>query len=110
MTSSASTLVASAPAPRSSASRRPTPRTPRWPARPPSPAGAGAPLPAGLPPFPVGNAEQATWIDRYARFDERCRQHTGDLINHVATADTARDLDLLRRAVGDPVLNYVGLS
>src|SRR5436190_22209991 len=31
-------------------------------------------------------------------------------MRHVATADTARDLDLFRRAVGDRRLNYDGIS
>lgn len=32
------------------------------------------------------------------------------VVNHLATVDTARDLDLLRRAVGDEQVSFVGLS
>jgi pimeloyl-ACP methyl ester carboxylesterase len=32
------------------------------------------------------------------------------VLYHDSTADVARDMDLLRRAVGDPVLNFLGLS
>jgi pimeloyl-ACP methyl ester carboxylesterase len=64
-------------------------------------------LPQG---FPVGEAETSAWIRRYARFGQLCAQRNGDLLEHVSTADTARDLDLLRRAVGDPQLNYLGTS
>ena len=32
------------------------------------------------------------------------------LLRHVSTADTARDLNLLRRDLGQPKLNYWGLS
>ena len=34
----------------------------------------------------------------------------GDLLDHISTGDTARDLDALRKAVGDRLLTYVGLS
>ena len=66
---------------------------------------------AGLPEgFPVGWAEQRAWISRYARFGLRCAESNGDLLAHVSTADTAKDLDLLRQAVGDPQLNFLGIS
>jgi pimeloyl-ACP methyl ester carboxylesterase len=35
---------------------------------------------------------------------------SGDLLSHISTADTARDLEVLRKAVGDRTLTYVGLS
>jgi pimeloyl-ACP methyl ester carboxylesterase len=66
---------------------------------------------AGVPEgFPVGRAEQRAWIDTYARFGQLCAQRNGDLLAHVSTVDTARDLDLLRQAVGDPQLTYRGVS
>jgi pimeloyl-ACP methyl ester carboxylesterase len=39
-----------------------------------------------------------------------CAQRGGPLLAHDSTADVARDMDVLRQAVGDPVLNYWGLS
>ena len=39
-----------------------------------------------------------------------CKQVSGDLLTHISTADTARDLDWLRQAVGDEQLTYIGLS
>jgi pimeloyl-ACP methyl ester carboxylesterase len=60
--------------------------------------------------FPVGRRETAAWIDVYDRFAARCARRVGELLRHVSTADTARDLDLLRRAVGEPALNYLGVS
>ena len=32
------------------------------------------------------------------------------IIDHMSTANVARDLDLLKQAVGDPKLNYIGYS
>jgi pimeloyl-ACP methyl ester carboxylesterase len=60
--------------------------------------------------FPVGARQTATFERVYARFDARCARTAGRLLDHVATADVARDMNLLRRAVGAPRLNYVGLS
>ena len=35
---------------------------------------------------------------------------SGSLLAHISTEDTVRDLDYLRQVVGDPQLNYRGLS
>jgi len=60
--------------------------------------------------FPVGRAQQLAYIRTWSGFGGRCAQRNGALLDHVTTADTARDLDLLRQAVGDPVMNYLGVS
>ncbi|WP_063018896.1 alpha/beta hydrolase [Nocardia niwae] len=39
-----------------------------------------------------------------------CAAHGGALLGHLTTVDAARDLDLLRRAVGDDQLTYEGGS
>ena len=46
----------------------------------------------------------------WAAFDAQCARSAGSLLDHDTTADVARDMNLLREAVGDPVLNYVGSS
>jgi pimeloyl-ACP methyl ester carboxylesterase len=60
--------------------------------------------------FPVGAAEESAWIERYESYGRICEQRDGDLLAHVSTADTARDMDLLRQAVGAPDLTYLGVS
>lgn len=65
---------------------------------------------AALPPFPVGARQDAAWEQTYARFDALCAQRNGALLDHDTTADVARDMNLLRQAVGAPRLNYIGLS
>ena len=60
--------------------------------------------------FPVGNAEMGKWIQRYRALGRRCERRSGGLLRHVSTTDTARDLNLLRRAVGDRRLSYLGVS
>ncbi|GAA4606226.1 alpha/beta hydrolase [Actinoallomurus liliacearum] len=66
---------------------------------------AGAPI-----GFPVGARETSAWVRTWSRFTARCAKPGDALLQHVSTADVARDMDLLRQAVGDPTLNYVGLS
>jgi pimeloyl-ACP methyl ester carboxylesterase len=65
---------------------------------------------AKLPPFPVGAREDAAWVRTWAGFETRCAGLGGPLLGHDTTADVARDLNLLREAVGAPTLNYIGLS
>lgn len=65
---------------------------------------------AGLPPFPVGARQDAAWERTWARFDALCARKNGSLLDHVTTTDTARDLNLLRQAVGARKLNYLGVS
>jgi pimeloyl-ACP methyl ester carboxylesterase len=67
---------------------------------------------AVLPPmaFPVTRAEERIWIRSDRALARACAQRGGVILDHMATADVARDMDLLRRAVGDDKLNYVGYS
>lgn len=43
-------------------------------------------------------------------FGEACSENTGELLAHVDTVSTVRDLDMLREIVGDAQLNYLGYS
>jgi len=43
-------------------------------------------------------------------FVDDCEQRHGDLLPYLGTEDVARDMDLVRQAVGDDELTYVGLS
>jgi pimeloyl-ACP methyl ester carboxylesterase len=67
---------------------------------------------AGIPSdfFPVGSAEKHAWIRRYAQFGQLCEQRNRNLLAHVSTAESAKDLDLLCQAVNAPQLNYLGVS
>lgn len=65
---------------------------------------------AGTPLFPVGSEQDLAWEKTAARFDALCAAHGGSLIAHDSTADVAGDMNLLRQALGDPVLNYLGQS
>ncbi|MEU0373376.1 alpha/beta hydrolase [Streptomyces sp. NPDC006283] len=60
--------------------------------------------------FPVGEKERTAYIAAYKDLTRRCEQRDPELLRHVSTADTARDLDRLRQAVGEPQLTYQGIS
>jgi pimeloyl-ACP methyl ester carboxylesterase len=63
-----------------------------------------------LPPFPVTPDEIAQVASASKDLGRLCRQRNGDLLDHVSTANVARDMDLLRRAVGDSKLTFAGYS
>jgi pimeloyl-ACP methyl ester carboxylesterase len=67
---------------------------------------------AVLPPFrfPVTAAEERTWVEADRAVARACAARGGPILDHMATADVARDLDLLRQAVRDSGLSYAGLS
>ncbi|MEU3909794.1 MULTISPECIES: alpha/beta hydrolase [unclassified Streptomyces] len=43
-------------------------------------------------------------------YTQACRRNSGKVLPHVGTADTARDMDLMRQVLGDAKLNYFGIS
>ncbi|MEO3874518.1 alpha/beta hydrolase [Nonomuraea sp. B12E4] len=50
-------------------------------------------------------------VDRMAKeFARACERDSGKVLPHVGTVQAAKDLDLLRAALGDDELNYFGLS
>ena len=51
--------------------------------------------------------ELFAWSDDLA---DRCERNAGPILNHASSANAARDLELLRRATGDTMLTYHGLS
>lgn len=46
---------------------------------------------------------------RYA-FADACKAKYGDTLQHYSTANTARDMDMIRMAMGDEKIRYVGVS
>jgi pimeloyl-ACP methyl ester carboxylesterase len=43
-------------------------------------------------------------------FGEACQENTGELLEHISTIESARDMDVLRAALGDEQLQYYGAS
>lgn len=63
-----------------------------------------------LDPEPDDAAEQADLDAAAAAVAAECGERDGDLLPHVGTADVARDMEAIRRALGEEPLNYVGFS
>jgi pimeloyl-ACP methyl ester carboxylesterase len=61
-------------------------------------------------PFPVTPAEERALRESDDQLAAACSDHGGAILDHMSTADVARDMDLLRGALGDEKLNYLGLS
>lgn len=61
-------------------------------------------------PFPVTEDEQALWEESDRELADACDQRGRRILDHMTTADVARDLDVLRAAVGDERLHYLGMS
>jgi pimeloyl-ACP methyl ester carboxylesterase len=59
---------------------------------------------------PDDAAEETAFFDDAASFGAGCERAAGKLLSHVSTTDTARDMDLIRRAVGDRKMHYFGIS
>jgi pimeloyl-ACP methyl ester carboxylesterase len=60
--------------------------------------------------IPTTRAASERFRRKTAALARRCGRVSGWLLPHISTADTARDLDHLRRLVGEERLTYVGLS
>ncbi|ADB31363.1 TAP domain protein [Kribbella flavida DSM 17836] len=64
----------------------------------------------GVPPFPLTPAETAAYTRSNLKLAAGCLTTSPDRLKHYSTANVARDLDVLRRAVGDDKLSYAGYS
>jgi pimeloyl-ACP methyl ester carboxylesterase len=61
-------------------------------------------------PTPDTPAELASLLDGERTFADGCQRRNAELLPHLGTENVARDLDMLRAALGDAKLTYVGFS
>ncbi|WP_395483481.1 alpha/beta hydrolase [Streptomyces sp. KHY 26] len=59
---------------------------------------------------PDDRAEEDAAVAADEKFARACGAHSARLLRHVSTVEVARDMDVLRAALGDAKLNYVGAS
>jgi pimeloyl-ACP methyl ester carboxylesterase len=64
----------------------------------------------GTDPTPDDAVEEQDFAATSASFARSCGQKAGPLLAHVSTEDVARDLDVLRAALGEEKLAYLGKS
>jgi pimeloyl-ACP methyl ester carboxylesterase len=61
-------------------------------------------------PVPTTCQDEQRYLAKSVALAQRCGARNGDLLAHISTADTARDLDYLRSLVGDSRLTFLGES
>ncbi|WP_103542820.1 alpha/beta hydrolase [Streptomyces sp. SM1] len=59
---------------------------------------------------PDDEKETGKLVSSYKKFAEGCGADAPKLLRHVSTVEAARDMDIVRAALGDEKLNYVGAS
>ncbi|MFF7179350.1 alpha/beta fold hydrolase [Streptomyces sp. NPDC008121] len=59
---------------------------------------------------PDDTAEERTLSDAQKKYAAGCEDNSGPMLPHVGTENAARDLDLMRRVLGDDKLHYFGIS
>ena len=60
--------------------------------------------------YPETPRQEAEQIVSDRLLASACKSHAGPILEHMSTADAARDMDRLRHAMGDTRLNYLGFS
>jgi pimeloyl-ACP methyl ester carboxylesterase len=60
--------------------------------------------------FPLGKKEEARYVKSAKAFGKGCSTTGKSLAGGMSTAEVARDMELMRRAVGDKKLTYLGFS
>ncbi|RNI18324.1 alpha/beta hydrolase [Flexivirga caeni] len=64
----------------------------------------------GADPTPDTPAEEQQVAAENKAFGKACLAKNGNLLRHVSTVEVARDMDILRAALGEDKLNYLGKS
>jgi len=59
---------------------------------------------------PDDAAERTRFLDNVKEFNAACEKHSKRMLPYVRTTDAARDMDLMRQALGDDKLYYFGIS
>ncbi len=54
--------------------------------------------------------EHQQLVDLGREFGAGCQEANGDLLPHLSTEDSARDMDAIRRALGEDTISYFGFS
>jgi pimeloyl-ACP methyl ester carboxylesterase len=63
-----------------------------------------------IDPVPTTPIAQRALLRNDLEFAAQCQSGSGDILPYVDTADTARDLDRIRAALGDAQLTFIGHS
>ncbi|MFE5739142.1 alpha/beta hydrolase [Streptomyces celluloflavus] len=61
-------------------------------------------------PVPDSEADKRAQRKLAKAYADGCKQRSGDLLPYMTTLNTVRDLDVIRAALGEKKLNYLGVS
>ncbi len=64
----------------------------------------------GLDASPDTADEERALVDAAQEFDDACLENSGDILPHISTEDSARDMDTIRQALGEDEISYFGFS
>ncbi len=64
----------------------------------------------GLDTTPDDDEARQRLVDEGRSFAQGCEERTGEAIQHVSTNQAARDIDAIRRALGEDRVSYFGFS
>jgi pimeloyl-ACP methyl ester carboxylesterase len=64
----------------------------------------------GSDPTPDTKAEEQQFVDSAKAFAAKCKARAGALLGHVSTVEAAKDMDILRAALGERKLTFLGKS
>jgi pimeloyl-ACP methyl ester carboxylesterase len=65
---------------------------------------------ADVPLFPITRRDEVAFIAKSAELGGICLRRNASIMRHMSTANVARDMELLRQAVGDRKLSFYGAS
>ncbi|ARE77651.1 MULTISPECIES: alpha/beta hydrolase [unclassified Streptomyces] len=61
-------------------------------------------------PVPDSEADKRAQRKLAAEYADGCKERSGEMLPHMTTPNTARDLDVIRAGLGEKKLNYLGVS
>ncbi|OIJ98402.1 alpha/beta hydrolase [Streptomyces colonosanans] len=64
----------------------------------------------GTTGVPAEESDPRAALQQMRKLAEQCARHSGPVLAHMGTVDASRDLDVMRQALGDKKLNYLGFS
>ncbi|MFF6812923.1 alpha/beta hydrolase [Streptomyces sp. NPDC012403] len=63
-----------------------------------------------MDPVPRSEADKRAQRELARAYAEGCYERSGEMLPHMTTPNTARDLDVIRAALGEKKLNFLGVS
>jgi pimeloyl-ACP methyl ester carboxylesterase len=58
----------------------------------------------------VDDGDPRAALEELRKVAARCAEHSGPVLPHIGTVNASRDMDVMRQALGDRKLNYLGFS